>query len=325
MHAFRKFAVAGVLVAGLAAVALPNSSISQAQGGLSDEDIASLDRVYAMLETSDSYTSYHSETTRSDSQTLIMTINGETSERGQTNTVTESKTIIRNDLEDESLNNIQATAVLDIVAVNDGTEVSATINADILYVDQILYMNAQGEGASDFLNGIVEGWQAYDSEEAVPEGFDSLKPDSYFGDNEDNPFEDREYILPLISSIAVEPSELEDGTAVDIITITIDGEGFYTFYTDLLAESEEENPLLGIITPELLDGTIIYSITVDAENTPIAYNIDLTMTIAEFDLSLIAPNVPEDSLVSIIYSQSEESFISEANAEFSPAVAPELE
>lgn len=324
LKAIRKFVLPGVLMAGLALIALPGQQISRAQDGLSDDEKALFDRVYRATDMIETFENYHVDIASNDNQAFGLTIAGQSQQIARNKTLTEAREIIAGEAEDGSQDNVQSQITLTFSESGLAGDSGYTMLADLRFIEGVLYLNAQYSDASDNIAPLSEGWQAFTSLEEIPGVFDELSFDDFFDTDTSDPLEDRELLESVTSSIISQSFETEDGTPVDVIIITID-EGFSTFYSEIVTEEEiANNPFIGVFTSDIADGTIIYSLVVDENDMPISLTLAFELIIPEFDASTVSDEFPPNTLLSIDFNSTETRTLSDINGDREPAVVPEI-
>lgn len=300
----------------------PTLPITHAQdGGLTDEQIAMLDRVYTAVDHRDNYTSFNLDIQETRTQSMDISVGGPSFTIEQAVSRTETRTTLRADEQENS----QSLVTLDFAENGLDGQTAYVMEAEIRVVDGVLYLNATYSEATPDLPNLSPGWQAFDQVDSIPSIFNELDLNGYLEEDEDDPFDDRELIERIVSDISVEASETVDGTPVDVITFTIEGDGMREFMAASADEEEAaENPFIGVYASDATVGAVVYTIALDADNNALEVSIEWSISVEEFDVSTVSDQFPPDTILSLELSNARQETVTDINADLEPAVAPEI-
>jgi len=308
MTLIRKVAIL-LMVVVMVAAALP----VWAQGSLSAEEEALVERLVTVFAAADAFDSYQDDTIEEQLQNLIISTGGSVvQEQKQVIMTTSTSTIDR-------ANNTAARLVKKETTEGD---ILSVIEGELRFVDETLYATAvytEGEGYSVF----PEGWTVIED----PEGdfvFSDLEPqdllDSLSGDME-NPFEDLELLQSVISEISVADGEWE-GTPAEVISAKISGDGIISI---LASQDETFDPEseMGVLFDYMDEDSGAEMVLYVGENdTPIHAALSMQLNITDLDISLVDPNAPPGFLVTMNIVVSQRSTLSQVNAVSTAITAP---
>ena len=219
----RMIVLMALVLAGVLAVPV------RAQGGLSEKELALLDRVYVARDNLHNSSSYVEVSVGEQAQTLTVEAGGRTQSSASVRSWDRTATVLR---EGGALWNVQA--FLTMTFENSGPVNTSTfsVNGEARLVGGVLYVNGAFEDASTVPAGITlpEGWVALENDGRWPV-LERLGLDAYL--DESSPFDDIEVIKAAATSITSEPDTLEDGTPVDLITIAFDSPGVVAVYRSM--------------------------------------------------------------------------------------------
>jgi hypothetical protein len=341
----------GLVFALFAVSLLPLSDATvQAQDGdgLSDEQIAQLQRILDASSAED-YDSYVQVGTSQSNAAIEISFLGMALEVNQTVNQESTATVIKGDPYD----NISAQIIADVESTNsfDQSVSSYTLNADARQVEGVTYMQVTSEGDAPELEELPEGWFMLDD----PAQFDALtnlQLDLFFGDEEDSIgaegamggasdvfgnvlTNEMDVLQQILSDVTVEAETLEDGTAVERITLTFDWESLIQEGIDVgaldLDELEEVAPGLEIL--EMADINFTASVLIDAEERIRGVDVLLGIDLPELDLYAMAEamgqgteDIPEGTTMGFIVTADINQVFTQINDEsLMPVEAPPVE
>jgi hypothetical protein len=232
------------------------------------------------------------------------------------------------------VDNVHATATVTVIQsdTSSGTESAYTVDAEIRSVDGSVYVMASYLDSEGDVAELPEGWTVVDEANLFQFGFldigdlieTEVMEDDNVGLDENDIFADRELLESLVESVTVDAMELEDGTAVDLITIAIKGEGF----ADLMGDELD----LGLGDEDMADfmGALFDAVSfnlqfaLDADDNVRQTTFTLTINVEDMDASFI-PQVPEgmEAALSLHMERVETNTYSDINADLEPIEAPE--
>lgn len=309
-----------LLVAALLMTLLPAVS---AQDGLTEEEQALLERVTTALQAVETYTSFQSTTTLTETQNIDVSLLGQQVTQTGTSVVEINATVIDPNGDNP---NVSGTAVATVNEVENDTTVDYVLEAEFRFVDGVLYVNAQYANGTTGPMTLPEGWVTVDDVEMAE--FEVLNLDEVVGDmmrqddedENDNLLDAIGKVAEAATSVTLTEEEM-DGTAVDVVTITFDWVGI----RDVLAEDnppDESNPFFAII--EQMEGDIAsISLALDENDQVVGYRFNFGVTVADIDLSQFTEEVPAGTMISIDFSQEQTATLTDINGTFEAVTAPE--
>jgi hypothetical protein len=270
-----------------------------------ESDLERMETLAINLETGGG--SYTYNTVSTEDQYVLVELGENTDETYESTYIEELVTVIDAGLETE---NIQAFVGAGYEAgTADGTTLFYSMEAEIRYVDGVLYVNAAYLETQGDVPALPEGWVIVDDAANFPE-FEVLELEDYLTDLEVVRF-------GLISENAarVEAETFDEGG--EAITAFFDGAGFVGVSVDPEAEP---NPLLDLIG-ELTDDVLTLTIELDENGNIIAQYSEGDVTLTDVDMT---PLGYEGATLSMnIVSSSIREFDTTVT-EFTPVEAPEM-
>lgn len=302
-----------ILLIGVFAAMVPVS----AQDGLSDEEIALIDRALAAGDAQDDLDSYEFIITEERALNMSITVQGQDLLFNEGFTLTTEGYYLYADNVDQVL----ADSELVFNGLSPDGPVDYTLTTNAVSIDEILFVNAiLADG--DYPDGdIPDGWITIESAEDIPEvladfGFDDI----FDEDEEDDPIEDREKLITYASQVTLEEDELDDGTPIEVIAILIEGENLAEFYTEILP-ADSDDPMTQAFYNSEIGGNIIIAIALDGDENVVGTGFFMNMIIDSVDLVGV-PDLPEGTTVAMDASFSEISEYANLNGEFPAIEAP---
>lgn len=300
------------------------STVAFAQEEVPSEEYEALaERLQAASEKTDALTSYAVEQLTIENQS-IRVVWGEIEqdiirnlERVSTATVTSGDSP-----------NGQGTVTVTVSSVEGPAEVSYTIEAELRYVDGVVYVNAAYTESEGDVPPLPEGWVEIDDTAFYPEysdldlsGFRDLFEDE---EDEDDPLESIQELLNAANSVTTYEDDM-DGTPIEVFNIVLGWEGL----TVMLEESGDfsaDDPVMGLFSEALADEEelVNISLALDEDDHMIGMAFGFTMSFTDADASQIDPNL-QDGTISALIENTEVNEISQINETFDPVEAPEVE
>lgn len=293
-----------------------------AQDGLSDEEIALIDRVLDASDPDEAFDSYQFE--RGEERVLDMTL----SFAGQDIAFNESYEVTTEGYYkyDGAIESGNATSELMVFTSNPDGEVSFSMTADVIGVDEALYVNATVVDGINPADDLGEGWLTITSADEIPVALEDFGFDDFFDDeeeDEDDPTEDRELLISLASTVTLEESELENGTPVELITMLIDGDNLLEFFAELSKEDDGDNPFTQAIYTSDVQGEIILIAALDADDNLVGKAILMNMVIESLNLSEVdIEGLPADVEIAMTMGNIQYTEYGELGGEFPAIEAP---
>jgi hypothetical protein len=284
-----------------------------AQDGLSEEELALVQRYLDAVDMVREHNSYIDTRTETQTQIVQAISEGVVVQEEETSKVEESiTTVIRGDNPGGSR---QLT-----VTTTDADGITTVVAVELRFVDGILYGKAnyvEGEGEADFPDEFVE----LDPEaESVFSDFDL---DSFaravLGErDEENPLLNPDLLVTFVDSASSSQDEL-DGETVEVITLMIPTSRLY----DMLLESDPESfgdpqsaALFGFITEE---GGAQITLYLDEQGRALANEVTATIILRDIPLTTLNPNGTEGITLDFNIVQSQSATLSQINEELPPS------
>jgi hypothetical protein len=321
-----------VLIMGALAITmlLPAGTSVRAQDGLSDEEIATLDRLEAAIDNFTAYTSYTSYVVELESQVIAVSISGFDLELAETT----NREITGAYINADGVENIQAEALVTTQNSDgtSGTETAATIQAEVRVVDGTVYVMAEYLDSEGTVPDLPAGWIVVDEMNVLQYDFldigdliESATSEATAAIDDSDLFDDRELLESSLESVTVDPIELEDGTLVDLITLTLGPEGFTQLLGDTLDLGLGDESGMAEMMDAMFEGiSFNFQVALDADDNVRQTVFTLTINVEDLDASFI-PEVPEgmEASLSISMDRVETTTYSDINADLEPVAAPE--
>ena len=293
----------------------------QAQGvdELSEEEQALLERFFAVAETEEAYTSF--SISSEENLNLSLTIDvGVPVEVSQYATRTVEGYVVR----DGDVENASGTTTVDYNASSPDGDLSYSIEADVVFLDEVLYVDAAFLESEGDVGAIESGWQVYGSADDIPEVLDELDLDELFDDEEDDDlFERRELIESAVTNVLLLEDELDDGRPVEIIVLVFEGEGAAEFFRAIAEDDDSGNPFVEIIYTSEGDGSVLVGAAIDENENLVGMAVELSLTLEEVDLTPFnIEGIPAGATLTASIENNRIDTLADLNSEFDPIEAP---
>ena len=315
-----------VLRIGLASVLLLMVALLSSQGAPTlaqdgdGEREAIVDRVIAAEEMVDGLNTYRLYVSHSEAQAITLSLAGQTLELASAAELTEVRDVVQT----EDGDNFSGMFTVVFSEAEQGQERSYTMNAEARLVDDLVYINASYEEASEDLPALSPGWQAFEAEEDLPGTFDQLDLSDYFNE-EDDLTERRELLVETSTSITSEDGTLEDETPVEFVTISFEDQDFRDFMGSFTDEEEmATNPFASIFASEAANGAVTYVLALNEEGLLVQVEFAISLSVEELDVSTVSDQFPPGALLNLSLSDQGTEYITDINADIEPAEAPEI-
>ena len=272
---------------------VPLNSQAQDDSGLSEEELAWLDRYLQAPAIVEEYEQYTFDLTRTqDIQFFI--------------------SFADNSLGLENLEELELAGQVDNIAEIAHATVSVetfynefehdsaySLNGEIIIADKVAYAQAEYTDTVGDIPALPENWQLIETQEDIPPELGLIGLEYFFEGNLGFiPL--RELIRETASQVTYEENILQDGTPVEIITILIEGENFATFMDVLFAEGTDDGFFELITLTEDNEGYIDIWVAFNAAGHLIHVENFISVTIDEIDLADIGnSDFPEGTTVKI--------------------------
>jgi hypothetical protein len=305
--------LAATLIGGTAA-------FSQEDGGLSAEEQVLVEQFHAARVRYRTLDSLKSETVYRDVQEYTFDLGGQSQQLIQTIDFARQSQWIRG----ENLPNVTATLHVEIEDARPGIRepVSFGIDADVRVADDVVYVKAAYVESDPDLPTLPDGWAAVDPKEA-PGVYDRLDLDDFL--EEDTIADDLDLLLEVVASATMEETELDDGTPVQVITLTIDHEGLVVSVDTMVDSAPNPEMVLAMMKALSDESYSKMTVTVDADGDPVRYTSEILLDYVGMDAHALDPeSFPEGMTLSLRGETSSVELFMDLNAPFEPVVAPEL-
>lgn len=307
-----------VLVSVVGAAVIP--ARAQGDSPLSADEQALLDRVFAAREVQDGYTNYHEDATQLYVRDTVVAYQGQTQTQQQVTDLTRTAVYVQTgDTRDFSATLTDTETSSRVQGAQEDVN-TGTVNADAIYLDGTLYVNAEYAEPGPDLPALAEGWIVVDDPDA-----DEILSLLGLGDLVEDTalFDDEALVRSAATSVTVEPGTTEDGTAVDVITVAFDGPD--SVLAIMAGSSEGVNPTVEAILSVASEAGMALSVSLDADNN--ALEVSSTMVIAAegIDGHTLSPDqLPEGVTLDLRFDQQQTQAFSDFDAEIEPIVAPDV-
>lgn len=293
----------------------------QAQGvdELSEEEQALLERFFAVAETDDAYTSFSISSEETLNLTLTIDI-GVPVVVSQYGTRTVDAYVIR----DGDVENASGTVAVEYSSSTPDGDISYSIEADVVFLDEVLYVDAAFLESEGDVGEIESGWQVYESADDIPEVLDELDLDNLFEDeDEEELFERRELIESAVTNVLLLKDELDDGRPVEVIVLEFEGEGAAEFFHAVAEDDESGNPFVDIIYTSEGEGSVSIGIAIDENENLVGMAVELSLALEELDLTPYnIEGIPEGATLTASIENNRIDTMADINGEFDPIESP---
>jgi hypothetical protein len=290
---------------------IPTTPLS-AQTQLSEEEEALLDRLFAAVDKADTYDSFTATTTEFYIVEMQFSILDKTAEFLKSVTSNSDGYVVRSDDSERS----SSTVTVAYVSRSPQDNTRYTIGADVVTVDDILYVNAAyTELGNTALPPIEPNWHVYRSADEIPNVLHELRLDEVFSSDETTIF-DREALRTTASEVTVESGELSDGTPVEVIRVLV--------VEDLASYLDLGDDVLGqILTQAELEGEIIFTASLDRDDNVLMTNFSIMVSISELDLGELELEMfPQGTSFDLTVDTTQIGTISNINADYEDIQVP---
>jgi hypothetical protein len=301
--------------------------------GLSEEEQAALERFEAASERVDEYDSYTATDVTTNELSFNISIMGFDAVQSERTTTTTEQTVVMVDGEP----NVQANILVESVSTSElpgepGEATSFVMEAEVRRVDGTVYVMAEYTDSEGDLPEIPEGWVEVTSagdyafldnieiEQFLNFGMDPEEDEDAMGAEEFLEFAEN------ATDLTLEEGELEDGTAIERITLTISDEGFRTMLEEQGVTSDD--PLTSAIFDSFIENAV-FNITgaLDGDDNLRELGADIQLTAEGFDLNEIDPEqFPEGTTMDFSFGIELFRSLDNINSEdLSPVEAPDMD
>lgn len=299
---------------------------SQAQDGLSEEELALLERLYEAVQKIEGYDAYVLERSELQSMDFYVSVAGFIISQSESTLVEALQTVT------ESGANVHVVATLVVDSSEDSPQGSSsqayTAQVEARLVDGELYVNAEYLDSEGDAPQLPTGWIDFDSL-----SFDALEVLSKLsldnlldaGLDSDSPLDDLETLLSVVTEVNLTSETLDDGTEVDVITVVIGSDGVMSLL-ESRGEFDPNDPMTAGIVDVMGDNfEVSVQFKLDADDNIRYALLGLTIDMADFDISTMGiEGMPPGTTMSMTISFQEVRQYSNINdASLEPVEAPE--
>jgi hypothetical protein len=302
----------------LLVAALIGSLPARAQdGGLSDEQLALIDRVVQAHSNMIGYRSYVQEAHGSDKEIVTISLLDET--RSFVRTVTWTQTATQ--IEDGKNIDVEVSATVSETPLGSTETASYTVNAEARVVEGVLYVKAAYAPPAPDQVPLPEGWAIVD-DPAHEDIYEYLQLDTLL---EHSPLYGNAALLKASASdVTVEAQTLDDGTPVDVITLFFDRDG----YKQILREMRDEDSSVAL-SEMMLEALSANShmkmiLTLGSGDTPFQFEAEIVIEVIGIDAHALSPDeFAEGIKLDVVSEQSRTQVHSHFNEPFEPVTVPD--
>lgn len=297
---------------------------AKAQGGLSDEQVALLERVVAAVQKVDEYSSYVNTETSTLSLDGSVSIATFTQELLRVQSLEKTTSYILGD-------NPNA-LVVGTYSLEESEEAGSTsasvVDFEARYVDGTFYLATEVVEGDAAEAGLPEGWVSGEEAEEY-DIFDDINLDGLLervgavepDDESDSPLEDLEVLEKVTTDVVAEEITLEDGTTATAITISMDFVTLLTEAPESFGGEEPDEASLALFSA--FEGSTVEAVVILGEDdNPIGYEMSFEGSLVDFDAAVISPQAAGGTL-NLNFSFGQSSELSQVNEELEPVAAPE--
>ncbi len=213
--------------------------------------------------------------------------------------------------------------VQETVDMGPGGTRDYVVSAEARQIDGTLYVQAEYAPFRPGLPLLPVGWKVIPS----PDELDVYKH-LELGDLLGRMLlvDDLDVMIAAATEVEFEPDTLDDGTPIDVITITFDHDGV----AYALAESPASNvdpAIAGILFEGLsADSFMVLEVVLGLDDTPYAFRLESVVQALNIDAHALAPNdFPQGLTFSIVLETTRREEYSDFNAALTPVEVPDVE
>ncbi|MBI5930275.1 MAG: hypothetical protein HY862_13275 [Chloroflexi bacterium] len=305
----------------IAATSIHPAATVRAQSGLSDEQLALLERVVTAVTAVDDYTSYVS------TENTTLAINGNVTLAGFTQNILQNQTLDKTTtyILGDNPNALIVATYTSESSQEAGKTVSYTVNAEARYVEETLYFNGSVTDGDATQVDLPEGWVTVD-DVTTYDIFDSIGLDNLLervgaveqDPTKESPLKDLELLKKVVTNITVEETTLEDGSTANTFVLTIDLASLIANDPNAFGGDSSSTALFNAFEGQNVEATIV----LDADDNPWSYNLTFGGNLVDADASTLSPSLAGATLT-LDFSFSQSSELSQVNEEIEPVTAPE--
>lgn len=292
-----------------------------------DESQALYERVMAAFEAFDAtYSSYYAHQLTESGGTTVSTFNGATTE-SIGNIITETENYVITD--DEDSRNILSYATLSVTTEIGGAAPltsGSVMEAELRFVDGTLYVNAVYAESDATSLPLPEGWTVVaDPNDPTIVALGGLGLKQYL-EGDGAGIVTIQKVLGLFDGLAtsasIEDGMLEDGTAVEIITLVY-GPDAYGLLMKENTGMDESNPTVKMLLENISGDVFTVRVALDADEVIRQVETITVLNMVEVDMANYIEGFTEGSFMTQENTTTSIMTLGELNGEFEPATVPE--
>jgi hypothetical protein len=311
----RRFGVMVLLV-----VSVGLGSVVYAQDGhLSGDQLALIDRVVAARANLKGSTSFFDEAHGTEQETLTFSMLTQSQSFTQSVTWQRADTMVRV----EGIEHVQAdiTATVSKAGLGPADVLNYTVHAEARVIDAVVYVKASYVQPTPNLPDLPEGWVIVE---------DPAHTDIYkylqLEDLLDRPslYDDAALLKTVVSDVSAEAQTLDDGTPVDVITLSLDRDGLALALRE--SQAEGVDPAMSEVLYDSLSEDSYQQVTLvlDAADTPVQFTSAMLVEALYIDAHALAPDEFPDGLrLDMVVETSRTEAYSRINEPLEPASVPD--
>jgi hypothetical protein len=317
-HGFLNFWLVISLVVMTLTLAVREPANAQDGGGLSAEQEALIDRFVRAQGNLRSYSSYVEEAEGQTEERLTFRLSDQS--RFAVSSVVWSRTVTT--ARSEGLETVEAIISAAVTETSlQAKTVNYTLEAQARRINETLYVNAAYATPAPDLPELPGGWVIVEDPDSQ-DIYEHLFLEDLF--EHPTPYDNAELLKAAASEVTLERQTLEDGTAVDVITLAFDHAGA----RQLLAEyqDEEDDPALTDLVLEMWseESFIRVTLALDANDRPYRFTGDIRFAAVNIDVHALSPDdAPEGMTLDITTQALQMIHYSQFNEPAVPATVPD--
>ncbi len=291
---------------------------AQDEDGLSEEQLVLIGRVTNARAMLDGYDSYAEEANRTLSQVIAVALLGQTQQFSSTVTWSRSGTMVRQD----GVPAIQAT----ISATSSETGLGPAgardygVEAEVRLIDDTLYVTASYVSPRPDMPKLPRGWVVVEDPDQVPYSIlqlgDLMDPDRLV--------DDEDLFKAAASDVRLDGETAEDGTPLDVITVSFDRDGMAQVLRESPASEMDPATVDVLVTALSDDSHLVMVIKLDAGDNPYYVASDTLVRALGIDPEAMVPGqFGEGVTIDIVMETSNTEVYSQRNEPLPPVTVPE--
>ena len=292
---------------------------ASAQDGLTQDQLALVERVHNARIIQDQYHSYREEAIVTHLFEIAIVQGNRTVSRSTDSTLARTGTVVRT----ADQGNILAEIILSVEQTGPQGAQAYRVLAEARLVDDILYVQAHYEDPAAQLPALPDGWIELEDPDEQANPLAQLE----LTDLLDRPLwiDDLDLMLESVVDASVEPGELDDGTPIDIITLTVDEAGIRRLW-DEPDITDIEPALAAVLGPYLLpESDLVVMLWIDADEHISRIDITMQAQAAEVPGTQFDPDLSAGSLMDVTITTTRTETYTDINQPLPATTAPDLD